>query len=166
MSTPIAYIVIDESNPRLIAGQYQFDRICSGALIIPSGSSFPGDPFSGEIFWRTDEVKLYRRDDSNTNWEASTGDGGGGSDTPETEIIASQIINGIDANLTATLTYEPTSTGSVSIYINSAYQIQNNPSGSYILTGSTNQTIHWLASSSLSAFDLDETDCIVVKYLR
>jgi len=91
MTTPIAYIVLDESSPRLIAGQYQFDRLCSGALIIPSGASFPGDPFSGEIFWKTDEAKLFRRDNTNTTWQEAVG---GNSDN-----AAAYVVIGLTSSL-------------------------------------------------------------------
>lgn len=39
-------------------------------LVVPSGASFPGSPVAKEIFWRTDEQKLYRRNNANTAWEA------------------------------------------------------------------------------------------------
>jgi len=39
-------------------------------LVAPSGVAFPGSPVVGELFWRTDSKILYRRDNTNTTWEA------------------------------------------------------------------------------------------------
>jgi len=64
-----AFIVIDESTSRVINGTYQFDRDQGGVFICPSGDSFPVSPSAGELFWRTDEKYLYRRNNLNTVWE-------------------------------------------------------------------------------------------------
>ena len=71
------FIVIDESTSRVITGEYEWDRDNGGTLIIPYGASFPGTPVARELFWRTDENKLYRRNDTNTAWVAVSGTGGG-----------------------------------------------------------------------------------------
>jgi len=81
-------IIIDESSNRVIAGTYEFDSTAGGVLIIPSGSSFPGTPTAKELFWRTDEAKLYRRDDTNSAWESVSG--GAASD-----IVSLPIENGV-----------------------------------------------------------------------
>lgn len=39
-----------------------------GSHVFPSGSSFPGSPENGELFFRTDEDQLYRYSLSNTSW--------------------------------------------------------------------------------------------------
>lgn len=67
-----AFIVIDSSTSRVINGTYQFDRANGGVFVCPSGSEFPSVALPGEIFWRVDEKKLYRRNDSNTTWDSVT----------------------------------------------------------------------------------------------
>ncbi len=42
----------------------------STQLVAPSGGSFPVAPVAEELFWRSDEQKLYRRNTANTAWEA------------------------------------------------------------------------------------------------
>lgn len=69
---PIVQIIIDDSTSKVITGTYEFDRANGGTLLVPSGSSFPGTPAAKELFWRTDEAKLYRRDDTNTAWVTMT----------------------------------------------------------------------------------------------
>jgi hypothetical protein len=39
-------------------------------MVAPSGTSFPVSPIAGEWFWRSDTKILYRRDSTNTVWEA------------------------------------------------------------------------------------------------
>jgi hypothetical protein len=51
-----------------ITGTYTFDRANGGTLIVPAGSAFPASPAPGELFYRTDEDKLYRRNDGDTAW--------------------------------------------------------------------------------------------------
>lgn len=63
-------VVIDNSTDKTVTGQWEFDRDSGGTLICPSGSSFPGTPVAKEWFWRTDESKLYRRNDANDAWNA------------------------------------------------------------------------------------------------
>lgn len=67
---PVIQIIIDDSTSKIITGTYEFDRANGGTLLVPSGSAFPGTPAAKELFWRTDEAKLYRRDDANATWEA------------------------------------------------------------------------------------------------
>lgn len=65
----VAQILINDSSDKTITGVIQFDRSCGGSLSMPSGTSFPGSPtYPGEIFWRSDQSVLYRRDDTNTAW--------------------------------------------------------------------------------------------------
>jgi hypothetical protein len=64
------FIVIDDSTPKTITGIYQFDSESGGKLVMPSGTEFPTSPEAGECFWRTDERKLYRRNNGNTGWDA------------------------------------------------------------------------------------------------
>ena len=66
----IAQITIDDSSNKTITGELEWDRASGGILIPPSGTSFPGTPSTGEIFWRTDEDKLYRYD--GTSWDTVT----------------------------------------------------------------------------------------------
>lgn len=74
MGLLVAQISIDDSSDKTITGVIVYDRAGGGVLVPPSGSAFPVDPapVAGEYFWRTDEVKLYRRNTSNTAWEAVT----------------------------------------------------------------------------------------------
>jgi hypothetical protein len=37
--------------------------------LIRSGTAFPSPPAAGELFWRTDEKKLYRRNNGDTDWD-------------------------------------------------------------------------------------------------
>jgi len=68
----IVQIIIDDSTSKVITGTFEFDRDNGGTLIVPSGTSFPGTPEAKELFWRTDESKLYRRNDANDAWVAVT----------------------------------------------------------------------------------------------
>lgn len=77
MSIIVTQVNIDDSSDKTITGTINFDRANGGTLIVPSGSSFPGSPASGEMFWRTDEYKLYRY--NGLTWDAhATGTSGGG----------------------------------------------------------------------------------------
>jgi hypothetical protein len=69
MGPVFAQIFLNDTTDKTITGVYTFDRTNGGTLIIPAGTSFPGTPVAGELFWRTDLVALYRRDDANANWE-------------------------------------------------------------------------------------------------
>lgn len=78
MSLNIVTAVIDRDKNFIIQGRYEWQRdatLQEGILIPPSGTSFPAAPDGGEIFWRTDQSQLYRRNDGNTAWEAVTGAG-------------------------------------------------------------------------------------------
>jgi len=68
----VAYIVIDASSSQTISGLHIYDRDNGGTLVVPSGTSFPGTPTAKELFWRSDEDKLYRRNDANDAWDAVT----------------------------------------------------------------------------------------------
>jgi hypothetical protein len=46
------------------------DILSASVLVAPAGSSFPVSPAAGEWFWRTDIATLYRRNSTNTAWEA------------------------------------------------------------------------------------------------
>jgi len=70
----LVQVIIDDSTSKVITGTYEFDRDTGGTFIGSSGTAFPGTPEAGEWFWRTDESKLYRRDDTNTDWEAVASD--------------------------------------------------------------------------------------------
>lgn len=72
---PIVQVIIDRTTSMIIEGVYEFYRDEGGTLVAPSGTSFPGTPIAGEWFWRSDESRLYRRDDTNTSWEEVTGSG-------------------------------------------------------------------------------------------
>lgn len=70
----IIQVIIDKTTSMIIEGTYEFQRDQGGMLIVPSGSTFPTDPapVAKELFWRTDESKLYRRSDANDSWVAMT----------------------------------------------------------------------------------------------
>jgi len=68
----IVQVIIDDTASKVITGTYEFDRVAGGTLLVPSGTSFPGTPAAKELFWRTDEAKLYRRSDANDAWVAVT----------------------------------------------------------------------------------------------
>jgi hypothetical protein len=89
---PFIQVIIDDSTSKIITGTFEFDRANGGTLLIPSGSSFPGTPAAKELFWRTDEVKLYRRNDANDAWE--TGASGGISEAQHKALR--QLIHFID----------------------------------------------------------------------
>jgi hypothetical protein len=65
----IVQVIIDRTTSMIIEGTYQFDRDQHGILIAPSGSTLPLVPTAGEIFWNTLDSNLYRRNDTNTNWD-------------------------------------------------------------------------------------------------
>lgn len=65
----LVQVIIDDSTDKVVTGTIEYDRDNGGTLKIPSGTSFPGTPSAGEVFWRTDENKLYRRNDLNTAWD-------------------------------------------------------------------------------------------------
>lgn len=64
----IVQVVIDDSANKVITGVWLFEG--EGKLAIPHGSSFPSSPIAHEFFWRDDEAKLYKRNASNTAWDA------------------------------------------------------------------------------------------------
>ncbi|MFA5387360.1 MAG: hypothetical protein WC322_03100 [Candidatus Paceibacterota bacterium] len=68
----VVQVIIDRTTPMVIEGTYVFDRADGGTLVAPSGTTFPTTPTAGEWFWRSDETRLYRRNDANTAWEAAT----------------------------------------------------------------------------------------------
>lgn len=96
----VVHIVIDDSTNKVITGVHEYNRDGGGTLIIPAGTSFPGTPQPGELFWRTDENKLYRRNSSGTAWEAvsaavvahATSHQNGGSDEVATATAAADAI--------------------------------------------------------------------------
>jgi len=107
---PVSYIVIDSSTPRTITGQYIFDRDNGGTLIVPSGTSFPGTPTAKELFWRSDEDKLYRRNDANDAWDdvtadvsahASTHQSGGGDAIKIDDLAAADDNTDLNASTSA-----------------------------------------------------------------
>lgn len=71
MPVNLAQLTIDDSTDRTHQGVLTFDRTAGGVLVIPAGSSFP-TAVAGELFFRTDEAKLYRRNSGNTTWEEVT----------------------------------------------------------------------------------------------
>lgn len=68
----IVQVIIDDTASKTITGSYVFDRDNGGTFVGGAGSVFPSTPEAGEWFWRTDEAKLYRRNSTNTAWEAAT----------------------------------------------------------------------------------------------
>lgn len=71
----VVQVIIDRTTSMIIEGVYEFDRDDGGTLVAPSGTLFPTTPTAGEWFWRTDESKLYRRNDTNTDWDEAAGTG-------------------------------------------------------------------------------------------
>ena len=67
---PFVQVIIDDSTDKVITGTYEFDRGQGGVFVGSADSAFPASPQAGEWFWRTDESKLYRRNDSNSAWDA------------------------------------------------------------------------------------------------
>lgn len=53
----------------IVEGEHDF-AVAGGKLVPPQGTSFPSTTAAGEMFWRTDEKILYRRNDADTAWEA------------------------------------------------------------------------------------------------
>jgi hypothetical protein len=72
----IVQVIIDDTASKIVTGTYEFNRDGGGALVIPSGPSFPASPEAKELFWRTDLSKLYRRNDANSVWEEASSSGG------------------------------------------------------------------------------------------
>lgn len=70
MSAVLLDVSIDDSSDKTVSGVVVFDRSIGGTLVAPSGTVFPGSPVSGEVFWRTDQAKLYRY--NGTGWDAVT----------------------------------------------------------------------------------------------
>ena len=121
----VVQVVIDESTPRLITGVYEFDRDSGGSLIIPAGTSFPGTPAAKELFWRTDESKLYRRNDGGTAWDAvaaaavahATSHKHGGSDEVATATAAADAIPKAGATGKLAIGWFPTGTSATDVCI-------------------------------------------------
>lgn len=65
-------VYLNESSTRTITGAQTWDRSSGGIFVPPSGLSFPVSPLAGELFWRTDQSVVYRRNDGNTSWVALT----------------------------------------------------------------------------------------------
>lgn len=72
MSFILTQVTIDDSSDKTMTGTIVFDRTNGGVLVIGAGSSFPGSPVAGELFWRTDLIALYRRNTANTAWESQS----------------------------------------------------------------------------------------------
>lgn len=68
----VVQVTIDRSSSETLVGIKTFDRANGGTLVAPSGTTFPAAPVAGEWFWKTDVAKLYRRNDSNTDWDTVT----------------------------------------------------------------------------------------------
>jgi hypothetical protein len=136
-----AFIVIDESTPRVIAGTYQFDRASGGVLVAPSGTEFPAEPHAQEVFWRKDERKLYRRNDGNTAWEAVL------ADTPTVPMLVQEyhlVTSGeVTAGYFALTGGTPMDANTVSIKIYRGIEQVNKP-----LAGATGATPDFELQSS------------------
>jgi hypothetical protein len=88
----IVQVIIDRTTSMNIEGTYQFDRVEGGTLVAPSGESYPGTPVAGEWFWRIDQGQLYRRNNTNTAWDA-VGGGAGGYVTEPSHAALRQLIH-------------------------------------------------------------------------
>ncbi len=69
------HVAIDDSSDKRHTGIISFDRAAGGKLLIPSGSVFPSSPTEGELFWNIASGNLYRRNETNTDWETISGAG-------------------------------------------------------------------------------------------
>jgi hypothetical protein len=69
-SPSIVHIVIDDSTSKVITGTYEWDRTNNGKLIIPAYNGEPSSPSAGEFYWDISTNVLYRRNDTNTDWDA------------------------------------------------------------------------------------------------
>ncbi len=76
MSLAVIQVIVNDQSDRIITGVWTYDRDNGGVFIGPSGVVFPSVPVAGEWFWRIDERKLYRRNDSNTGWDSVLSDVG------------------------------------------------------------------------------------------
>lgn len=95
-------VVVDDSTAKVVTGVHQYDRDNGGTLIVPAGSSFPGTPSAGELFWRTDEATLYRRNDANDAWEGISSSGSG--TDPNLVVENGFDSSGTDSGTTITFT--------------------------------------------------------------
>lgn len=97
-------------------------------------------------------------------WADSQGGSSGSASSLEAvqHTIASEVVSGSDTNLAATLNAAPYSTGSVLLFHNGVQQRQG-AAADYVLTGSENKTIRWLAGTG-TAVDLIADDNIDVYY--
>lgn len=106
MPTHINILQIDDSSDKTIVGTITYDRTNGGILIAPADSAFPSSPAAGEIFWRSDQDILYRRNDSNTAWEpvntaAASGPAGGDLDGyyPNPEVVDLTITGEVQGSI-------------------------------------------------------------------
>jgi hypothetical protein len=69
----ITQVLINDDSDRTVTGVIVYDRDNGGTLVIPAGSAFPVvDLIPGELFFRSDLMILYRRNDANDAWESSS----------------------------------------------------------------------------------------------
>jgi len=68
-----------------------------GVMVLPGGTSFPESPTNGQVFYRTDENKLYRYDGTDTTWYhvPDAGCPCGGVDSSAIHTNTSSEISGI-----------------------------------------------------------------------
>jgi hypothetical protein len=69
VAPPIVQVIIDNTTSKIIEGTWTFDRTGGGTLVAPAGSTLPGSPTAGELFWLTTTNVLYRRNDANLAWD-------------------------------------------------------------------------------------------------
>jgi hypothetical protein len=71
MSIGITQVLINDDSDRTITGIISYDRDNDGVLVVPAGAVFPSSSLTpGELFYKTDENTIYRRNDANTTWVA------------------------------------------------------------------------------------------------
>lgn len=69
----ITQVLINDDSDRTVTGVIVYDRDSGGTLVIPAGTSFPlTDVTPGEVFFRTDLMVSFRRNDANDTWESSS----------------------------------------------------------------------------------------------
>jgi hypothetical protein len=70
----IVQVLINDDSDRTITGIILYDREQGGTFIPPAAAAFPAtDLQAGELFYRTDEDVLYRRNEANDGWTVVNG---------------------------------------------------------------------------------------------
>lgn len=142
MATVIATVVVDRSQVYVIQGVYEWQRDPSaleGVLIPPHGSAFPTTTTAHEMFWRDDQMILYKRNAGNTAWDALT--------SAPTAHSSTHLPGGSDPLTTAiaiTITDSTNGVGTANSFSRSDHQHAHGNRGG--------GTLHAIATPSLAGF--------------